>query len=150
MNAPSTTGTVLYVEDEEYDRLFMENAFRRAGIAEALRTVVNGQEAIDYLQGSALYADRQRYPRPALVLLDLNMPLVSGFEVLEWIRERPELAALPVVVFSSSVRNEDQAKARELGANAFLEKPQSMEKFGEVLDRLRAGWLDGRGGAVEH
>ncbi len=145
MNASPKTVTVLYVEDEECDRHFMEVAFRAAGMGEALRAVVNGREAIDYLAGRGVYADRGRYPAPAAVLLDLNMPLVSGFEVLKWMRGQPEFAALPVVVFTSSSRVEDKVRARELGASEFVEKPQSMGRFREVVELMRKKWL----GAVQ-
>jgi len=130
MNANATPATVLYVEDEECDRMFMKRAFQKAGMGESLRTVVNGREAIDYLAGSGVYADRSQHPLPAVVLLDLNMPVIPGFDVLRRIRERPELAALPVVIFSSSTRDEDKVKARELGANDFAGKPQTMGEVG--------------------
>jgi DNA-binding response OmpR family regulator len=119
----------------------MEMAFQRAGMGEALRTVVDGCEAMNYLGGKGVYADRGQHPVPAVVLLDLNLPLVSGFEVLKWIRGRPELAVLPVVIFSSSTKPEDRVKSRELGANDFIEKPGSGMKFGEVAERLREKWL---------
>ena len=141
VKANPRTVTVLYVEDEECDRYFMQEAFRTAGMGEALRAVVNGREAIDYLAGRGVYADRDLYPSPVAILLDLNMPLVSGFEVLKWIRGRPEFAALPVVVFTSSSREEDKVRARELGADEFVEKPQSMRKFSEVVELMRKRWL---------
>ncbi len=85
MSSGLATATVLYVEDEEGDLFFMQAAFRKAGIGQALRSVGNGREAIDYLAGSGPYADRERHPLPTMVLLDLNLPLISGFEVLEWL-----------------------------------------------------------------
>lgn len=133
---------VLYVEDEECDRMFMEAAFQKAGMGEAFRVVVDGREAMSYLAGDGVYADRGRHPLPAVVLLDLNLPLVSGFDVLKWMRARPELVRLPVVIFSSSSRDEDKVKARELGANEYVEKPQTMGRFGEVVERLREKWLE--------
>ena len=141
MGANGAAGTVLYVEDEESDRLFMEMAFERAGLQGQLRAVGNGGEALDYLAGRGAYADRGRYPLPLVVLLDLNLPRVSGFEVLTWVRSRPELASLPVLVFSSSLREQDQLKARELGATEYVEKPHSGLKFQEVVERLKERWL---------
>ena len=135
------TGTVLYVEDDGCDRVCMEGAFAKAGLGEDLQMVGNGQEAIDYLAGKGAFADRLKHPLPAVVLLDWNLPRVSGSEVLRWVRERPELAGLPVVVFSSSSREEDQVKARELGAQEFLEKPSSGMKFGEMVEGLRGKWM---------
>lgn len=78
---------------------------------------------------------------PALVLLDLNLPHVSGFQVLEWMRNRPDVRHTPVVIFSSSTRQDDRVKATELGANEFVSKPSSAAKFGEVVEGLRGKWM---------
>lgn len=77
---------------------------------------------------------------PALVLLDLNLPQMPGFEVLAWMRNHPDYARTPVVVFSSSAREDDRVKAKELGANEFVAKPSSGLKFGEVVEGLREKW----------
>ncbi len=103
--------------------------------------VGDGRAAIDYLSGSGPYRERDKYPVPALVLLDLNLPQVPGFEVLEWMRNNPDYARTPVVIFSSSTREDDQVKARELGANEFVPKPSSGLKFADVVDALRKNWL---------
>jgi CheY-like chemotaxis protein len=131
----------LYVEDEEDDVHFMRRAFRRAGQEERLRVVKDGKEAIDYLSGRGVFGNRLDYPLPSLVLLDLNLPMVSGFQVLEWIREQPEFQQLPVVIFSSSSWPEDRHKASELGANDYLEKPDSGLEFGAVLETLNRKWF---------
>jgi DNA-binding response OmpR family regulator len=134
--------TVLYVEDEEGDALFMRIAFKKAGMEEALQLVGDGRVALKYLSGVNGYGKRSQYPVPTVVLLDLNLPEMPGFEVLKWIRGHPDYAAMPVVVFTSSKREEDRVKARELGANEFVEKPMSAAKFGDVAERLRERWLD--------
>ncbi len=136
------TPVVLYVEDEESDRLFMQMAFSETGMAEALRTVNDGREAINYLAGKGVYADRKQYPIPSVVLLDLNLPVYHGFDVLKWMKESAVLRRLPVVVFTSSSRKEDRARAAALGASEFLEKPQSALKLGAVVERLRNRWLN--------
>ena len=141
VNSRPATATVLYVEDEESDALFMQRAFVSAGLGPALRVVGDGQAAIDYLSGTGVYGKREEYPVPAVVLLDLNLLAVTGFDVVKWMRAHPDYAAMPVVVFSSSPRDEDKLKARELGANEFLEKPSSGLKFGEVVERLREKWM---------
>ncbi len=133
---------MLYVEDEEYDRLFMEAAFRRADMAAAYRAVVDGHEAKRYLEGVGDYADRTQHPLPKVVLLDLNLPLVSGFELLRWMRTLPELVNLPVLIFSSSSLKEDRDKAAESGANEFLEKPSSMVQFSIAVERAMK-WASG-------
>jgi CheY-like chemotaxis protein len=134
-------GTVLYVEDEESDALFMRRAFSNMGLASAFRLVSDGRAAIEYLSGTGKYADRNEYPLPAVVLLDLNLPQVPGFDVLKWMRNHPDFLTTPVVVFSSSARQEDKVKATELGANEFVAKPSSGMRFGDVVERLRQKWL---------
>jgi PAS domain S-box-containing protein len=134
-------GTILYVEDEETDVLFMSTAFSEKGLASAFRLVSDGRTAIEYLSGTGKYADRGDYPLPAVVLLDLNLPQVPGFDVLKWMRNHPDFLTTPVIVFSSSVREEDRVKAMELGANEFVAKPSSGMRFGEVVERLRHRWL---------
>jgi CheY-like chemotaxis protein len=131
----------LYVEDEESDRLLMMLAFAKEGLEGALRTVDNGKEAQDYLSGKANYADREQHPLPAVVLLDLHLPEVHGFEVLKWIREHPRHGKLPVVVFTSSERDEDRERARLLGANDFVQKPSSPMRFRDVAKMLNQAWL---------
>lgn len=140
-----TTGTpiVLYVEDEEIDRFFMEIAFEREGLKKALRTAHDGQAAIDYLEGKGDHSDREKYPLPGVVLLDLNLPGVHGFAVLEWIRRHPDHRELPVVIFSSSELDEDQARAKLLGANKFIKKPGSGLSFQDVVRTLKEEWLAG-------
>ncbi len=136
---------VLYVEDEERDRMLMELAFQNAGLGPAMRMVSHGQAAIDYLSGAGAYGDRAEYPLPAVVLLDLNLPEVHGFEVLRWIRGQPTYQGLPVVVFTSSAREEDRARALELGASEYLQKPLAPGGFQEVAQRLSKEWLGQQG-----
>lgn len=131
----------MYVEDEPDDVLFMRRAFHKAGLVDSLRPLADGRAAIDYLAGKGPYADRGEHPLPALILLDLNLPVVSGFEVLSWLSGRPELQDLPVVVFSSSEREEDKVRVRELGGWDFIEKPSSTEGLEAVVRGLKERWL---------
>jgi PAS domain S-box-containing protein len=142
-------GTVLYVEDEDSDALFMSSAFSQKGLASAFRLVNDGRAAIEYLSGTGKYADRNDYPLPAVVLLDLNLPQVPGFDVLKWMRNHPDFMTTPVVVFSSSVRQEDKMRATELGANEFVAKPSSGMRFGDVVERLRQKWLEAAHGCPD-
>jgi PAS domain S-box-containing protein len=134
-------GTVLYVEDEENDAFLMRMAFAGKRLESALRVVGDGRTAIEYLSGAGKYADRKEYPLPSVVLLDLNLPQMPGFEVLKWMRNHPDFAGTPVVVFSSSTREDDRVKAQELGASEFVSKPSSGLKFGEVVEGLRERWM---------
>jgi DNA-binding response OmpR family regulator len=135
---------VLYVEDDENDAMFMGRAFAAAGMESALRVVGDGRTAIEYLSGAGKYADRREYPLPSMVLLDLNLPQLPGFEVLKWMRDHSDFARTPVVVFSSSTREDDRVKAQELGASEFVSKPGSGLEFGEVLEGLRTRWMGAR------
>ena len=135
--------TVLYVEDEEDDIFFMRRAFNRSGTAHRLEAVADGQAAIDYLSGQGTFGNRQEHPLPQLVLLDLNLPMVSGFQVLKWIRAQPALHRLPVIIFSSSARVEDQVLAHELGASDYLQKPGSSLEFRELVETFTHKWLSG-------
>src|SRR5438876_11011111 len=140
-----TTGlrdaAILLVEDDEADILLLRRAFRNARIANSLVEVRDGQEAIQYLAGEGPYADRSRYPIPFLMLLDLRLPKLSGFEVLAWIREQPELAELIVVVLTGSDHVPDATKARDLGANSYLVKPGDFEELVQMVKRIKGRWL---------
>ena len=142
MISPDTSGpespTLLYVEDEENDVLFMRRALARAGVSVRFETVGDGDRALAWLEGREPYAGRVL---PRLILLDLNLPARSGFEVLEWLRGQPALGDIPVVVFSSSGRPEDREKARRLGASDYILKPTSTVRLIDIARELHARWL---------
>jgi len=133
--------TILLAEDGEDDAFLMRRAFEKAHLANPLNVVRDGREAIAYLSGQGIYADRSRYPFPCLLLLDLKMPKVSGFEVLTWIRNQPELKRLPVVVLTSSTEVPDISKAYDLGANSYLVKPGTFEDLMHMVEKLGGYWL---------
>lgn len=132
---------VLYIEDEEDDVFFMHNAFKRLGMEDCFHAVSDGEGAISYLTGREPYMDRERNPLPVLVLLDLSLPMRSGFEFLEWLRGQPQFHSIPVVVFSSSLRTNDRGRAEKLGASEYLLKPTSGAQFLEMVGRLKRRWL---------
>jgi CheY-like chemotaxis protein len=132
---------VLYAEDEESDAIFLRRAFGKAEIANPLVVVKDGQAALDYLTGRAPYDNRDEHPLPALILLDLKMPRLSGFDVLKEIGARPELGAIPAVVLSSSSSDEDVCIARELGARDYLVKPHDFAEYVKIVRGLGAQWL---------
>jgi CheY-like chemotaxis protein len=133
---------VLYAEDEPDDVFFMELAFQKMGASARLLTVRDGAEAIAYLSGDGLYADRARYPSPNLVLLDLKMPIMNGFDVLKWIRTTPSASSLPVVVLTSSGNDTDKSRAALLGANGYLIKPSHPDKLAELARVFKEYWLE--------
>jgi|SRR5664279_2822817 CheY-like chemotaxis protein len=133
--------TILYVEDEESDVMLLQHVLAKTGIHNPLQTVKDGKEAKDYLAGNPPFGERGLHPLPGLVLLDLNLPYWSGFEVLEWIRQQPQLRRLPVLVFSSSSRPDDIARAYDAGANAYLVKPNALADLTAMALALRDFWL---------
>jgi signal transduction histidine kinase/CheY-like chemotaxis protein len=137
--------TVLYVEDDEVDTMFMKMAFARQGMESALQVVGDGRKALEYLSGADEHADQNTYPIPSVVLLDLILPQVPGYDVLRWIRTHPDFARTPVIVFSSSMREDDRVRSLELGADEFVPKPSSGTKFDEVVNGLKKRWM----GAVQ-
>lgn len=133
--------TILLVEDNADDILLMERAFAKARLANPLRVVQDGQEAIDYLGGHGKYADREAYPFPLMLLLDLHLPKINGFEVLTWLKERPEAGQLVVVVLTSSTEQRDFDRARSLGADSYLLKPGDLSELVNLMLRIQGHWL---------
>ncbi len=133
--------SILYVEDEEADVLLMEYALKMAQIGNPLKSVCNGAELIAYLTGAGVYADREQFPFPGLVLLDLNLPRLSGLEVLRWIREQAQFASLPVVVYSSSEHPRDQERAKNFGANDYILKASRVEEMAQRIQGVKERWL---------
>jgi CheY-like chemotaxis protein len=132
---------VLLVEDREDDVLLIRHAFQQADLRNPLYIVRDGEEAIMYLKGEGRFANRAEYPLPDLLLLDLNMPKVDGFEVLQWIRQQPGLELLRILVLTSSERIYDVNKAYRLGANSFLVKPNDFEDFKQLSTVIKDFWL---------
>ncbi len=132
---------VLYAEDTPDDVFFMQYAFEEAGFPNPLVSVKNGQEAMDYLAGRGHFADRDAYPFPCLLLLDLKMPLKDGFDVLRWVRGRPELKALRVVVVSASDQDCDLQLAQSLDIIDYVVKPTSPSRLVKLLKQRRALWF---------
>jgi CheY-like chemotaxis protein len=137
------TITILLAEDDPNDALLVRMAFQRTRSGVPLMVVPNGLEAVNYLKGEGVYADRTRYPMPDIILLDLKMPLMSGFEVLGWLKGQPLLKRLPVIVLTSSVQDEDARRAYEAGANSYLVKPTDFNELVETMQHLGDFWFEG-------
>jgi len=131
----------LLVDDNEDDVLLVRRAFVKAKLLNPLHVVRSGDEAIAYLAGTGKFSSREEYPLPALILLDLKMPGLDGFEVLRWIRQEPALRSLRVVVLTASDDMRDVNVAYKLGANSFLIKPADLERFVEISQALNGYWL---------
>src|SRR5207244_2563876 len=113
----------------------------KAKILNPLHLVHDGDETIAYLKGEGQYANREEFPLPALLLLDLKMPRRSGFEVLKWLRQQPGFSSLRVIVLTGSDAVQDVNLAYQLGANSFLVKPIDFEHFVSVIHALQGYWL---------
>src|SRR5579864_3774700 len=131
----------LLVEDDEDQVNLVRRAFRKANIVNPLQVVRSGQEAMVYLEGAGPYSNRDEFPLPKLVLLDLKMPGIDGFDVLRWIRRQPGLSSLRVVVLTASNETRDVNLAYELGANSFLVKPVDFGDFVQLTQALQGYWI---------
>ncbi len=131
---------ILLAEDDEDDILFIQRAYTKAHLPNELIVTNDGYQVVDYLQGQPPYTDRKRYPLPALVLLDIKMRLMDGFEVLAWLQTHRHLNGLPAVVLTSSTVAADMKRARELGARDYLVKPSDPQKLVPMLQGLKK-WI---------
>jgi CheY-like chemotaxis protein len=138
----SNTAVILLVEDREDDIFLVRRAFHKAQILNPLHVVRSGGEAIAYLAGEAKYSHRDEYPLPRLVLLDLHMPGLDGYDVLSWIRQHDGIRGLPVIVLTSSSLLSDVNKAYQLGASSFFVKDVDFDNAVELFATLKTYWID--------
>jgi len=131
----------LLIEDTENDVLLIQRAFIKAKILNPLLILKTAEEAMAYLLGEGRYSNRAEFPLPALILLDLKLPGADGFDFLRWIRQRPGLETMRVVVLTSSDLMRDVNLAYQLGANSFLVKPVDFERFVEISQALNGYWM---------
>ena len=132
---------ILLVEDNRMDVELTLDAFHEAKLVNTIHVASNGQEALDYLYGRGRYVDRLAFPMPNLVLLDLKLPGIEGFEVLRQVKSTPILKRLPVVILTSSKEEGDRALSCDQGANSYLVKPVSFEGFLSVVRQINGYWL---------
>jgi CheY-like chemotaxis protein len=133
----SDQASVLLVEDDQDDELVIRHAFDRAGIDCAVRVVADGEEAIAYLKGEGIYQDRNTYPLPMVILIDLRLPRKSGHEVLAWMKQQKQLDSMMRVVLTGSENPQDVTKAYQLGAHGYLQKPLTPEQLTQPGRNLR-------------
>jgi CheY-like chemotaxis protein len=132
---------ILLVEDNRMDVELTLDAFNEAKLLNTIHVASNGQEALDYLFGRDQYADRKAFPLPNLILLDLKLPGIDGFEVLQQIKSASVLKRLPVVILTSSKEEGDRALSYDYGANSYLVKPVSFDGFMDVVRKIEGYWL---------
>jgi len=132
--------TILHIDDDPNDVMLFEHACQKAGVYFDLHAVHDGDDAIAYLGGTGAFADRTKHPFPQLILLDLKMPRVNGFDVLGWIRSREEFKKLPVIVLTSSNHETDVKHAHALGASTYLVKPVGFDSLVELAKTVQNFW----------
>lgn len=133
--------TILLVEDNPKDVLLIKRAFRKANVANPLQVVGDGEAALCYLSGKDPYSDRNHYPLPVLILLDLKLPRKSGAEVLAWLKQQPTLKRVPVVVLTSSKEYADINNVYDLGVNAYMVKPVTFDTLVNIVQMLNMHWI---------
>ena len=133
--------TILSVEDSSDEIFFLQHAFDQLGYGERVHFARDGREAVDYLSGTGIYADRALYPRPCVILTDLKMPTMDGFDFLKWLRRESDYRNTPAFVLTSSTLDSDQHKAQLCGANGYFQKPMVGGSLVAVLQKMESDWL---------
>jgi CheY-like chemotaxis protein len=134
---------ILLVEDNRDDVFFVQRAFYTAQIKHPLFTVEDGEQAMEYLSGTGRYTDRTVYPMPRLILADLKMPRVNGFDLVAWIRKAPHCRFIPIVILSSSALPGDVNRAYIVGANAYMIKPADATSLQRLFQTIADFWVAG-------
>lgn len=133
--------TILLVDDNRMDVELTLDAFREAKLSNKIEVAENGRKALDYLFGRGPFADRERFPLPDVILLDLKMPGIDGFDVLRQIKHAPLVRRIPTVILTSSREEGDRALSYDTGANSYLVKPVSFAGFVQVVREIEDYWL---------
>jgi CheY-like chemotaxis protein len=134
--------TILVADDDEDDRSFIRKAWEKGRAANNLRFVEDGEELTEYLNHTGRYSDPASAPRPAVILLDLNMPKKDGREALREIKVNPELRRIPIIVLTTSKADEDICRSYDLGANSYITKPVTFGALVDVLQVLGRYWIE--------
>lgn len=131
---------VLLADDDQNDLLLFRRAIGSTGVPSEIRSVTNGSEVISYLKREGIYADVEAFPLPHFLIIDLKMPLKTGFDVLKWLQEHPECKVIPTIAFSSSSLAQDVKKAYQLGVNSYFTKPNDFEELKSIFTILLRYW----------
>ncbi|MEW8354073.1 MAG: response regulator [Candidatus Thiodiazotropha sp.] len=137
----SKPAVILLVEDSRMDVELTLDAFKEARLSNRIEVAYSGQQALDYLFGNDHFANRSQHTLPDLILLDLKMPGIDGFEVLKHLKATPLIKRIPVVILTSSKEEGDRALSYDIGANSYLVKPVAFTGFIEVVRQIEDYWL---------
>jgi CheY-like chemotaxis protein len=133
---------ILIADDDPEDRMLAKDALEENKLTNDLQFVVDGEELMDYLKNKKRFADCEKYPRPGLILLDLNMPKKDGREALKEIKLDESLRLIPVVILTTSKAEEDIVRAYNLGVNSFITKPVTFDALVEIMKTLSKYWFE--------
>lgn len=133
--------TILLVEDDSADAALLRRGFEKAKVMNPVIHLSNGDEALGYLAGVRQYADRRKYPLPALILLDLKLPGMTGIQLLQWMRVQGEIKRIPVVVLTSDDSPDTINAAYDLGANSYLLKPGNAADIARMVETIQRYWV---------
>ena len=136
------TVTILLAEDDYDDRYLISEALDESGVETQLFIVENGEDLLDYLNGRGTYTNREKYPLPNMILLDLNMPLMDGREALAEIKKDPALRRIPVIVLTTSQAEDDVQETYDLGITGFITKPMTFSGLVDVMKSVGNYWFD--------
>lgn len=134
--------TILSIDDNEVDGALLQRAVKRTAVPWRLFTLTEGSQALSYLGGEGIYGNREEYPLPDMILLDIRMPKLSGFDVLSWIKERPELRKIPIVALSSSSQANDKQSAEKGGVEGYYVKPSRFQDLQDIVRQINSEHLE--------
>lgn len=140
--AEASLGTILLVEDEASDAALLRRGFEQAKVINPIVHLTNGDDALLYLEGRQQYSDRTKFPLPVLILLDLKLPGMTGFQLLQWMRTRSDIRRIPVVVLTADDASATINSAYDLGANSYLVKPGNAAAIAKMVNAIRQYWID--------
>ena len=141
MSDERNQGLILLVEDRPDEVELMKQALHQAGITNPLRMISDGAEVIAYFEGRDRFADRNFWPLPRLVLLDLKLPNRTGLDIVKWMKNHERLKKIPVVMVTSSREPSDMDKAYSAGVNSYLVKPTSFRAFVDTMKITASYWI---------
>lgn len=141
MNETLKQPMFLVVDDRDEDLFMLQRAFQQLGFDTPVQYLRNGEETIAYLKGEGCFANRDKFPLPSVLLLDLKMPRKNGFEVLAWIQQQPGLAELRTIVLTTSEDVYEIKRAYQLGAASFLTKPLDFTEFKDTVQLVYNYWM---------
>ena len=131
---------ILLVEDNEADMKIALRAFKQAKLQNQLFVVRDGQECVEFVRHEGAFQDVQQFPRPDLILMDINMPRLNGFDALKILKGDAQYSTIPVIMFSASKNEEDVQKSLQYGANSFMQKPVIYEEFVQLIEGFNYYW----------